>query len=144
MTRARTASYGVVTPPPLDRWIDAVLMLCVSLVQGVATTFEMRFNRRTHDWHMGTAREALPQTKPDIQFKEPISGSGQHVRAPGAGRDPASAQSALFMRASLSSLISTSLDKLSMSVGIQGGPCGVFRLAASSPHARTHGCNTPA
>ena len=70
MTRARTASYGVGTPPPLDRWIDAVLMLFVSLVQGVATTFGMRFNRQPRDWHTGEAREALPQTKPDIHIKE--------------------------------------------------------------------------
>ena len=70
MTRARTASYGVGTPPPLDRWIDAVLMLFVSLVQGVATTFGMRFNRQPRDWHTDATREALPQTKPDIHVKE--------------------------------------------------------------------------
>ena len=70
MTRARTASHGVGTPPPLDRWIDAVLMLFVSLVQGVATTFGMRFNRQHRDWHTDTTREALPQTKPDIHIKE--------------------------------------------------------------------------
>ena len=70
MTRARTASYGVGTPPPLDRWIDAVLMLFVRLVQGVATTFGMRFNRQPCDWHTDKTREALPQTKPDIHIKE--------------------------------------------------------------------------
>ena len=70
MTRERAASYGVGTPPPLDRWIDAVLMLYVSLVQGVATTFGMRFSRQPRDWHTGEAREALPQTKPDIHIKE--------------------------------------------------------------------------
>jgi len=70
MTRARTASYGVVTPPPLDRWIDAVLMLCVCLVQGVAATFGMRLSRRTHDWHMATGEQVLPQTKPDIHIKD--------------------------------------------------------------------------
>ncbi len=80
MTRARTASNGVGTPPPLDRWIDAVLMLFVSLVQGVATTFGMRFNRQPRDWHTDATREALPQTKPDIHIKEETpsteSGSG--------------------------------------------------------------------
>ena len=40
--------------------MEAVLLLCVSLVQGVATTFGMRFNRRTHDWHMDQTDEALP------------------------------------------------------------------------------------
>ena len=70
MTRARTASYGVGTPPPLDRWIDAVLMLFVSLVQGVATTFGMGFNRQTRDWHTDKTCEALPQTKLGIHIKD--------------------------------------------------------------------------
>ena len=73
MTRARPTSYGVVTPPPLHRWMHAVLMLVVCLVQGVGATFRMRFNRRPHDWHMGAAQEALPQTKPDIHLKDPAT-----------------------------------------------------------------------
>ena len=47
-----------------------MLMLFVSLVQGVATTFGMRFNRQPRDWHTDATREALPQTKPDIHIKE--------------------------------------------------------------------------
>jgi len=70
MTRARTASYGVVTPPPLDRWIEAVLMLCVSLVQGVATTLGMVFNRRSRDWHTEDARQDLPQATSGISRQE--------------------------------------------------------------------------
>ena len=70
MTRARTASYGVVTPPPLDRWIEAVLMLCVSLVQGVATTLGMIFNGRDRDWHTDDAREDLPQATSGIHSKK--------------------------------------------------------------------------
>ena len=70
MTRARTASYGVGIPPPLDRWIDAVLMLFVSLVQGVATTFGMGRWIRARDWHTRSGSSALPQTKPDIHLKE--------------------------------------------------------------------------
>ncbi len=70
MTRARTASNGVGTPPPLDRWIDAVLMLFVSLVQGVATTFGMGRWIRARDWHTRSGSSALPQTKPDIHIKE--------------------------------------------------------------------------
>jgi len=98
MTRARTASYGVVTPPPLDRWIDAVLMLFASLVQGVAATFGMRFNCRDRDWHTGSVREALPQTKPDIHLKENIPPTDLSIRVPGGGRDPASAQRAISTR----------------------------------------------
>jgi hypothetical protein len=70
MTRARAASYGVGTPPPLDRWIDAVLMLFVSLVQGLATTFGMGTWIRARDWHTHSDSSALPQTKPDIHIKE--------------------------------------------------------------------------
>ena len=70
MTRARTASYGVVTPPPLDRWIDAVLMLFASLVQGVVATFGMRRWIGQRDWHAQSGSSALPQTKPDIHLKE--------------------------------------------------------------------------
>ena len=66
MTRARTASNGLGTPPPLDRWIDAVLMLCVSLVQGVATTLGMIFKCNHCDWHTADAHEDLPQAKSGI------------------------------------------------------------------------------
>ena len=61
MTRARTASNGLGTPPPLDRWIEAVLMLCVSLVHRAATTLGMIFKCNHRDWHTADADEALPQ-----------------------------------------------------------------------------------
>ena len=69
MTRARTAPYGVVTPPPLDRWIEAVLMLCVSLVQGAATTLGMILNRNRRDWHTEDAHEVLPPG--DVRHSNP-------------------------------------------------------------------------
>ena len=70
MTRARKAAKGPGNPPPLDRWIDAVLLLCVSLVQGVAATLGMILNRTFRDWHTQDAREDLPQAKPDIQLQK--------------------------------------------------------------------------
>jgi hypothetical protein len=70
MTRARTASCGVVTPPPLDRWIEAVLMLCVSLVHGARTTLGMIFKRSFRDWHTVDTREALPQATSGKQSQE--------------------------------------------------------------------------
>ena len=76
MTRARRAAKGLVTPPPLHRWMEAVLLLCVSLVQGVATTFGMRFNRRTRDWHMDQTDEALPQTTSDIHLQKDDTSNG--------------------------------------------------------------------
>ena len=66
MTRARTASNGLGTPPPLDRWIEAVLMLCVSLVQGAATTLQMWRRARQRDWHTQSGASALPQAKSGI------------------------------------------------------------------------------
>jgi hypothetical protein len=70
MTQARTASSGVVTPPPLQHWLHAVLMLFAELVQGVATTLGMwrRIGRR--DWHTQSGASALPQAKSDIQLKK--------------------------------------------------------------------------
>ena len=87
MTRARTASYGLGNPPPLDRWIDAVLMLFAILVQGVAATFGMRFNHRARDWHTGSVREALPQTKPDIHIKDPSGPPGSRPAVDAQRRD---------------------------------------------------------
>jgi hypothetical protein len=69
MTQARTASSGVVTPPPLDRWIDAVLMLFVELVHGVATTLGMWRRVEQRDWHTQSGVSALPQAKSDIQLR---------------------------------------------------------------------------
>jgi hypothetical protein len=70
MTQARTASSGVVTPPPLQHWLHAVLMLFVELVHGVATTLGMwrRIGRR--DWHTQSGVSALPQAKSDIHLKK--------------------------------------------------------------------------
>jgi len=77
-----------VTPPPLDRWIDAVLMLCVSLVQGARTTLGMIFNRTHRDWHTTSAHEDLPRATSGIQFGD-ISTSGAAVlRIPREGGDP--------------------------------------------------------
>ncbi len=73
MTRARNLAPGLGNPPLLQLLLDAVTCAFVCLVQGVATTFGMRFNRRTHDWHMGSSQEALPQTKPDIHTEEELT-----------------------------------------------------------------------
>jgi hypothetical protein len=144
MTRARRITPGLGNPPLIQLWLEAVLCAFVRLVQGVATTFGMRRRNGPRDWHTSSKASALPRTKPDIQQQELISGSGQHVRLPGAGRDPASAHSALFTGTRLSPLIPTSFDKLWMSVGIQRGRRGVFGPAASSPHTRKRGSIFPA
>ena len=70
MTRARTASLGVGDLTAIQLLLGAVLMLCVSLVQGAATTLGMIFKRRSRDWHTETAREALPQATSGNQLQE--------------------------------------------------------------------------
>jgi hypothetical protein len=69
MTQARTASSGVVTPPPLQHWLHAVLMLFVELVQGVAATLGMGCIHRTRECHTKPMPAALPQAKSDIQLR---------------------------------------------------------------------------
>jgi len=66
MTRARTASSGVAKLTAIQPLLGAVLMLCVSLVQGAATTLRMIFKRNRRDWHTIIAREALPQATSGI------------------------------------------------------------------------------
>ncbi len=155
MTRARPLASGLGNPPLLQRLLDAVTCAFVCLVQGVRATFGMRFKHRARDWHTGSVREALPQTKPDIHLKEdtppaeslsalcreslletpkglatnpletlnrdsrdkPENDTGEVeapagaleacplARVPGECRDPASAQSALVTRTSLSAVI---------------------------------------
>jgi hypothetical protein len=47
--------------------MHAVLMLCVSLVQGVATTLGMGRIHRTRECHTTPMPASLPQAKPDTQ-----------------------------------------------------------------------------
>jgi hypothetical protein len=70
MTQALKAANGVIAPPPLDRWIDAVLLLWVRLVQGVATTLGMWRKAGARDWHVRSGSTALPQAKSDIQLQK--------------------------------------------------------------------------
>jgi hypothetical protein len=69
MTQELRSANGVIAPPPLDRWIDAVLLLCVRLVHGVATTLGMWRRVEQRDWHTQSGSSALPQAKSDIQLR---------------------------------------------------------------------------
>ena len=46
--------------------MEAMLLLCVSLVQGAVFTLRMIFNRKARDWHTVGARDDLPQAKSSI------------------------------------------------------------------------------
>jgi len=50
--------------------LGAVLMLCVSLVQGATTTLGMIFNSSLRDWRTVTASEVLPQARSGKQSLE--------------------------------------------------------------------------
>jgi hypothetical protein len=69
MTRAFETAKGLVTPPPLHRLMEAVLLLWMSLVHGVATTLGMWRSVEQRDWHTQSDVSALPQAKDDIQLR---------------------------------------------------------------------------
>jgi hypothetical protein len=64
------------TPPPLQHWLNAVLLLCVSLVHGIATTLGMWWKIEQRDWHTPSDVSALPQAKDDIQLQKDTSTHG--------------------------------------------------------------------
>ena len=73
MTRARTASFGLVTPPPLYRWIDAVLMLFAELVSYAVSTLQMVLVRRTRECHTTASPEDLPRATGGLHQETHIS-----------------------------------------------------------------------
>ena len=72
MTRYKHAQTGLVTPSPLDRWIDATLCVFAMLVHYVASTLQMI---RRHDRVNATRAMpvVLPRAKTDTQQQEPQS-----------------------------------------------------------------------
>src|SRR5690242_6927245 len=80
MIRARKASKGLVTPPPLHRWMEAVLLLCASLVQGAVSTLGMIRTCFSHDWHVSEASVVLPQATNGIYLKEQSSNAQRRNR----------------------------------------------------------------
>ena len=70
MTRHKHAHTGLVTPSPLDRWIDATLRAFAMLVHYVASTLEMIRLNVTRDWHTPDDEAALPRAKTDTQQQE--------------------------------------------------------------------------
>ena len=70
MTRHRHAQTGLVTPSPLDRWIDATLRVFAMLVLNVASTFQMEQLRPKRDWHTPYDEAALPRVKTDTHKEQ--------------------------------------------------------------------------
>src|SRR5690606_27487377 len=69
MTRHKHAYTGLVTPSPLDRWIDATLRMLAMLVLHVASTLQM-ICRRSRVNATRAAPSDLPKAKTDTQSKE--------------------------------------------------------------------------
>jgi hypothetical protein len=65
MTRSKTRSYGMVTPPHIQPLLAAALRAFVWLVSNLGSMFRTIFNRRLRDWHTDAASEALSPTSTD-------------------------------------------------------------------------------
>jgi hypothetical protein len=70
MTRHKHTHTGLVTPSPLDRWIDAMLQLFAMLVSSVASTLQMTRRRLAAECHSDVTPADLPRETTDT-FKEP-------------------------------------------------------------------------
>ena len=70
MTPARPASYGLGTPPPLQLWLHAVLMLFAELVSHAVSTLQMVLVRRTRECHTKASHDDLPRETSGNPFKE--------------------------------------------------------------------------
>ena len=72
MTRARTRTYGVVTPSLIQLSLEALLCVFVSLVQGARSTLQMIIAYVRRDWHTTDANEALPRETTGNHATTPI------------------------------------------------------------------------
>ena len=93
MTRHKHAQTGLVTPSPLDRWIDATLCVFAMLVHYVASTLQMI---RRHDRVNATRAMpvVLPRAKTDTQQQEPqsVAASDTPIMHPTPACHPGSAK----------------------------------------------------
>ena len=79
MTRHKHAQTGLVTPSPLDRWIEATLRAFAMLVHYVASTLQMKQLPPKRDWHTPDDEAALPRMTTDT-FKD--NHAAQHRSPP--------------------------------------------------------------
>jgi hypothetical protein len=82
MTRHKHAHIGLVTPSPLDHWIDATLRAFAMLVLNVASTLQMT-RRRTRVNATRATPADLPRETTDTQAKE-TTPAVQHDSSPKA------------------------------------------------------------
>jgi hypothetical protein len=78
MTRHKHTHTGLVTPSPLDRWIDATLRLFAMLVSNVASTFQM-IRRRPPVIGTRAMPASLPGEKTDINQETTSVAASDHA-----------------------------------------------------------------
>jgi arylsulfatase A-like enzyme len=70
MTRHKHEHTGLVTPSPLDHWIDVMLRVLAVLVSSVASTLQMTRRRLAAECHSDVTPTVLPREKSDTQQQE--------------------------------------------------------------------------
>ena len=76
MTLARTHAHGLVSPSPLQHWLNATLCVLAELVHSVAAMLGMRNRRQARECDTIQMPEALPQATHDTQLQEANSTHG--------------------------------------------------------------------
>jgi hypothetical protein len=85
MTRHKALHTGLVSPSPLDRWINALLCGLAMLVSFAASICSMRLTRCPAECHSDATLEALPCTKSGKLRETPLAAASSHTeraRAP--------------------------------------------------------------
>lgn len=70
MTRARNRTHGSGSPPIIQLFLEAVLRVFVSLVQGARTTLQMWWRKGQRDWDRRSETSALPMATSGIHLQE--------------------------------------------------------------------------
>ena len=92
MTRHKHAQTGLVTPSPLDRWIEATLRAFAMLVHYVASTLQMIRRREVVNATQPTPTVLPRMTNDTIKETQPVAASDTPIMHPTPACHPGSAQ----------------------------------------------------
>ena len=92
MTRHKHAQTGLVTPSPLDRWIEATLRAFAMLVHYVASTLQMIRRREVVNATQPTPTVLPRMTNDTIKETQPVAASDTSIMHPTPACHPGSAQ----------------------------------------------------
>jgi hypothetical protein len=79
MTRHKALHTGLVSPSPLDRWINALLHAFAMLVSFAASICSMRLSRCPAECHSDATLEALPCTKSGKLKETPLAAASSRA-----------------------------------------------------------------